>query len=37
MAMRDRKPSRSPIDAGILSALTCLWARRLPIVVRSMR
>jgi hypothetical protein len=27
MAMRDRKPSRSPLDAGILSALTCLWAR----------
>lgn len=27
MAMRDRKPSRSPIEAGILSALTCLWAR----------
>lgn len=27
MAMRDRRPSRSPIDAGILSALTCLWAR----------
>ena len=27
MAMRDGKPSRSPIDAGILSALTCLWAR----------
>ena len=27
MAMRDRRPSRSPIAAGILSALTCLWAR----------
>jgi predicted dehydrogenase len=27
LAMRDRKPSRSPIEAGILSALTCLWAR----------
>lgn len=27
MAMRDRQPSRSPISAGILSALTCLWAR----------
>ena len=27
MAMRDGRPSRSPIDAGILSALTCLWAR----------
>lgn len=27
MAMRDRKPSRSGIDDGILSALTCLWAR----------
>ena len=27
MAMRDRRPSRSPISAGILSALTCLWAR----------
>ncbi|MHB0856780.1 MAG: Gfo/Idh/MocA family protein [Anaerolineae bacterium] len=26
-AMRDGTPSRSPIDAGILSALTCLWAR----------
>jgi predicted dehydrogenase len=26
-AMRDHKPSRSPIEAGILSALTCLWAR----------
>jgi predicted dehydrogenase len=27
MAMRDRQPSRSPLAAGILSALTCLWAR----------
>jgi hypothetical protein len=27
MAMRDGKPTRSPIEAGILSALTCLWAR----------
>lgn len=27
MAMRDGKPSRSPLEAGILSALTCLWAR----------
>lgn len=27
MAMRDKKPSRSPISAGILSCLTCLWAR----------
>lgn len=27
MAMRDGKPSRSPIEAGIESALTCLWAR----------
>ena len=26
-AMRDGTPSRSPISAGILSALTCLWAR----------
>lgn len=26
-AMRDGAPSRSPIQAGILSALTCLWAR----------
>jgi len=26
-AMRDGKPSRSPIEAGITSALTCLWAR----------
>jgi hypothetical protein len=26
-AMRDRQSSRSPIEAGILSALTCLWAR----------
>lgn len=27
MAMRDGTPSRSPLDAGVLSALTCLWAR----------
>jgi predicted dehydrogenase len=27
MAMRDHRPSRSPIEAGILSASTCLWAR----------
>jgi len=27
LAMRDGAPSRSPISAGILSALTCLWAR----------
>ena len=27
MAMRDGKPSRTPIEAGIESALTCLWAR----------
>ena len=26
-AMRDGRPSRSPISAGILSALTCLWVR----------
>ncbi|MBC7238015.1 MAG: gfo/Idh/MocA family oxidoreductase, partial [Chloroflexi bacterium] len=26
-AMRDGAPSRSPIADGILSALTCLWAR----------
>jgi predicted dehydrogenase len=26
-AMRDGTPSRSPISAGILSVLTCLWAR----------
>lgn len=26
-AMRDGAPSRSPMEAGILSALTCLWAR----------
>jgi predicted dehydrogenase len=26
-AMRDGTPSRSPIEAGIQSALTCLWAR----------
>ena len=28
MALRDGQPSRSPIGAGILSALTCLWATR---------
>ncbi|MFN8495004.1 MAG: Gfo/Idh/MocA family oxidoreductase [Caldilineaceae bacterium] len=27
LAMRDRKPSRAPLSAGILSALTCLWVR----------
>lgn len=27
LAMKERRPSRSPIEAGILSALTCLWAR----------
>ncbi|GIV77276.1 Gfo/Idh/MocA family oxidoreductase [Litorilinea aerophila] len=27
MAMRDGQPSRSPMQAGIVSALTCLWAR----------
>ena len=27
LAMRDHKPSRAPLSAGILSALTCLWAR----------
>ena len=26
-AMRDGAPSRSPIEAGILSVLMCLWAR----------
>lgn len=26
-AMRDGAPSRSPLSAGIVSALTCLWAR----------
>lgn len=26
-AMRDGMPSRSPLSAGILSALTCLWIR----------
>ncbi len=26
-AMRDGTPSRSPLSAGIVSALTCLWAR----------
>jgi len=25
--MKEGRPSRSPIEAGILSALTCLWAR----------
>ncbi len=28
LAMRDGKPSRSPMSAGIQSALTCLWAKR---------
>jgi len=28
MAMKERQPSRCPMDAGILSALTCLWARQ---------
>lgn len=27
MAMRDGRPSRSDLDAGIASALACLWAR----------
>jgi len=27
MAMKERRPSRSPLSAGIISALTCLWAR----------
>lgn len=27
VAMRDRTPTRSPLAAGITSALTCLWAR----------
>lgn len=27
MAMKEKRPSRSPIQAGIISALTCLWAR----------
>ncbi|PJB65584.1 MAG: oxidoreductase [Armatimonadetes bacterium CG_4_9_14_3_um_filter_66_14] len=27
LAMKEGRPSRSPIEAGILSALTCLWAR----------
>lgn len=26
-AMRDGAPSRTPIETGIMSALTCLWAR----------
>jgi predicted dehydrogenase len=28
MGMRDGKPSRAPLEAGILSALTCLYARQ---------
>ena len=28
MAMKERRPSRSPIEAGILSALTCLCAKK---------
>ncbi|MEZ4675516.1 MAG: Gfo/Idh/MocA family oxidoreductase [Caldilineaceae bacterium] len=28
LALRDGRPSRSPITAGIQSALTCLWAKR---------
>ena len=28
MAMKERRPSRTPISAGILSALTCLYARQ---------
>lgn len=27
LAMKEKRPSRSPIEAGIISALTCLWAR----------
>lgn len=27
LAMKERRPSRTPISAGIESALTCLWAR----------
>lgn len=27
--MHNGTPSRSPLDAGILSALLCLWAREL--------
>ena len=27
MAMKERRASRTPLSAGILSALTCLWAR----------
>jgi len=27
MAMKEGRPSRSPMSAGITSALTCLWAR----------
>jgi len=28
MAMKERRPSRSPVEAGILSAAMCLWARQ---------
>jgi len=28
MAMKERRPSRTPISAGVLSALTCLCAKR---------
>ena len=28
MAMKERRPSRAPIEAGILSALTCLCAKK---------
>ncbi|MGC8805344.1 MAG: Gfo/Idh/MocA family protein, partial [Candidatus Ratteibacteria bacterium] len=27
MAMKENRPSRSPMEAGIVSVLTCLWAR----------
>ncbi|HPP66517.1 MAG TPA: Gfo/Idh/MocA family oxidoreductase [bacterium] len=27
MAMKEKKPSRSPLEAGITSCLACLWAR----------
>ncbi|HQL65207.1 MAG TPA: Gfo/Idh/MocA family oxidoreductase [bacterium] len=27
MAMKEKRPSRSPMEAGITSALACLWAR----------
>ncbi|MCM8822739.1 MAG: Gfo/Idh/MocA family oxidoreductase [Candidatus Omnitrophica bacterium] len=27
LAMKEKRPSRSPIEAGIISALACLWAR----------